>query len=155
MASDYQIIFRWMFEHGLGLPVCSFLRGLFHFYKIEFVNLNPNSLLHLSLFVHACEDFLGVRPHFDLFRVLFVVHPLLSASNRVPLGGVGIRLRKASPYFPVKLLTSNSVWKAQWFFCDNSPPPLPDCNTNIASVEDNWSLTKEELKELLNKYEVK
>lgn len=62
-----------MFEHGFGLPYCSFFRGLLHFYGLELINLNPNSILDIAIFIHLCEAFLGIRPHFNPFRYLFVL----------------------------------------------------------------------------------
>ena len=55
-------------EHGLALPASDFFRGLLDYYKIEHVHLNPNGIFHTSLFVHFCEAFLGIRPHWALFR---------------------------------------------------------------------------------------
>lgn len=31
----------------------------------------PNSFLQLSVFVNLCEAYLGIEPHFDLFRYFF------------------------------------------------------------------------------------
>ena len=38
-------------------------------------NLAPNSFVHMSVFVHLCEAFLGIEPHFDLFLHLFHLKP--------------------------------------------------------------------------------
>jgi hypothetical protein len=51
---------------GLGLPISPFFRGLLDFYHINLTHLNPNSILQISIFVHLCEAFLGVLPHFGL-----------------------------------------------------------------------------------------
>src|SRR6266540_4018757 len=61
------VVFEPFFYRGFSLPTSPFFRGLLCFYEIELVNLNPNSILHISTFVHLCEAFLGVRPHFALF----------------------------------------------------------------------------------------
>lgn len=33
--------------------------------------MSLNSYLHLSIFMHLCEAFLGIDPHFELFLNLF------------------------------------------------------------------------------------
>jgi hypothetical protein len=38
-------------------------------------HLNPNSVLHIAIFVHLCEAFLGIELHFDLFYYLFHLKP--------------------------------------------------------------------------------
>src|SRR5438105_8813276 len=69
------VVFESFFYRGFSLPTSRFFRGILRFYEIELVNLNPNSILHISAFVHLCEGFLGVRPYFALFRHLFVLKP--------------------------------------------------------------------------------
>ena len=34
---------------------------------VQVHHLTPNSIFHISIFVHLCEAFLGIEPHFDLF----------------------------------------------------------------------------------------
>src|SRR5438046_599076 len=69
--TDEIVIFEPFFYRGFSLPTSSFFRGLLHWYGIELVNLNPNSILHISIFIHLCEVYLGIRPYFNLFRYLF------------------------------------------------------------------------------------
>jgi len=54
------VLFVPFIEHGLGLPTSPFLHGFLHYYGITLNHLNPNSILHLSIFVHLCETFLGI-----------------------------------------------------------------------------------------------
>ena len=56
-------MFAHFIEHGLALPASDFFRGMLDYYKIEHVHLNPNSILHITIFVHFCEAFLGFQPH--------------------------------------------------------------------------------------------
>ena len=62
--------------HGRGLatPAHKFLRGLLHFYKIELQHLNPNGIQHMAAFLAMCIGFLGISPHFDLWRYFFAVN---------------------------------------------------------------------------------
>lgn len=61
------IIFAAFFEHEFGTPMGDFFHGLLNYYKIELVLLNPNSILDVAVFIHLCEGFLGIPPHFDLW----------------------------------------------------------------------------------------
>jgi hypothetical protein len=57
-------------DRGLALPASNFFKGLLEYYGIKYLNLNPNDIFHTSVFVHFCEAFLGIKPHWVLFRVL-------------------------------------------------------------------------------------
>ena len=59
------------FFHGFGVPIQPFLRGLIVCYGISLCNLNSNSILHVSIFINLYESYLGMLPHFDLFRHFF------------------------------------------------------------------------------------
>jgi hypothetical protein len=61
-----QVVFVSYFEHGFDLPVGDFFRGLLYDYKMELVNLVPNSITVVSTFIHFCEAYLGISPHFLL-----------------------------------------------------------------------------------------
>jgi hypothetical protein len=50
---------------GLLFPSPLF-RGLLDFYELNLTLLNPNSILQVAIFVHLCEAFLGILPHFGL-----------------------------------------------------------------------------------------
>jgi hypothetical protein len=50
-------------ERGLTLPTCDFFKGMLRYYCIEYLNLNPNGIFHISVFVHFCEVFVGIKPH--------------------------------------------------------------------------------------------
>ena len=69
------LVFAPYFERGLGLPCSAFFSGLLSYYRIQLHHLTPNSFVHISIFVLLCEAFLGIEPHFELFRFLFHVKP--------------------------------------------------------------------------------
>jgi hypothetical protein len=50
-------------ERRLALPVSDFFKGLLKYYGIEYLNLNPNGIYHVSIFIHFCEAFVGIEPH--------------------------------------------------------------------------------------------
>jgi hypothetical protein len=76
-------------ERGLSLPASDSFKGLMRYYGIEYLNLNPNGIFHTVVFVHFREAFLGIKPHWILFRKFFRVKPQPSASNPRVVGGVG------------------------------------------------------------------
>ena len=75
---------------GLGFPVSDFFRGLLHYWGVPVHHLTPNSFLHISIFVHLCEAFLGVEPHFDLFQYFFHLKPHPNDSKVDVVGGAGL-----------------------------------------------------------------
>jgi hypothetical protein len=50
-------------ECGLAVPTSDFFKGLLRYYDIEYLNLNPNDIFHVSVFVHFWEAFVGIKPH--------------------------------------------------------------------------------------------
>jgi hypothetical protein len=62
-------------ERGLALPANDLFKGLLDYYGIEYLNLNPNGIFHVSVFIHFCEAFLGIKPHCVLFRKFFRAKP--------------------------------------------------------------------------------
>ena len=70
------VVFEPFFYRGFSLPTIKFFRGLLQLYGIQLVHLNPNLILHIAAFIHLCEAFLGIEPHFALFRYLFSLRPL-------------------------------------------------------------------------------
>jgi hypothetical protein len=92
--SDEIPMFTRFAERGLSLPASDFFKGLLGYYGIEYLNLNPNDIFHTSVFVHLCEAFLGIKPHWILFRKFFRVKPQPSANNPRVVGGAGIQMRE-------------------------------------------------------------
>ena len=99
----------------------AFLSGLLYYYKIQLHHLTPNSSVHISIFVHLCEAFLGIEPHFELFRFLF--HLKLQPYSYIldVVGGAGLQLRqrKDKVYIPYSLSSKVIDWKPKWFYVEN------------------------------------
>jgi hypothetical protein len=49
-------------ERRLAVPASDFFKGLLRYYDIEYLNLNPNGIFHVSIFVHFCEAFVESNP---------------------------------------------------------------------------------------------
>ena len=80
-------------KHGLALPASDFLQGLLYYYGIQIHHLTPESVLHIAIFVHFCEAFLRIEPHFELFRSLYKLVPLPSADKIGSIGCASLQLR--------------------------------------------------------------
>jgi hypothetical protein len=91
---DEILMFARFVERGLGLPASDFFKGLLDYYSIEYLNLNPNGIFHVSVFVHFCEAFLGIKPHWVLFRKFFCVKPQPSANDPRVVGGAASKCAK-------------------------------------------------------------
>ena len=90
-------------------PPHPFLRGLLHHYLIKLQHLNPNGIKHIAAFITLYEGYLGIEPHFELWRYFFSVS-LLKKRDRagdltVPMRCVGIHLRgqRSIEYMPCQL----------------------------------------------------
>jgi hypothetical protein len=96
-------------ERGLALPASDFFKGILKYYGIEYLNLNPNGIFHVSVFVHFGEAFVGIKPHWVLFRKFFCLKPQPSANDPRVVSGAGIQMRKdaAEQYLAYKLIDSN------------------------------------------------
>jgi hypothetical protein len=81
-------------ERGLALPASDFFKGLLKYYGIEYLNLNLNGIFHVSVFVHFCEAFVGIKPHWILFQKFFRVKPQPSTNDPRVVGGAGIQMRE-------------------------------------------------------------
>jgi hypothetical protein len=78
---------------GLSLPAHEFLHGLLFVYGVQLHQLTPNSILHIACFVTLCESFLGIEPHFLLWRSIFLAPPSVALTKKPELGGAVISVR--------------------------------------------------------------
>jgi hypothetical protein len=67
-GTNETVVFLAHIECRFGVPAGDFLRGLLHFYCIELVHLAPISITIIATFIHLCEAYLGIAPHFHLWR---------------------------------------------------------------------------------------
>ena len=105
--TDKVVVFEDYFWRGLGFPVHPFLRDLLDLWVVSLCNIHPNTILHISIFIHFYEAFLGILPHFNLFRYLFWLKKRGGGGSKV-VGGVYLQLRDgmAGEYLTVPLNTS-------------------------------------------------
>lgn len=72
--NDYVVSFLLFHECGLALLPHCFFCGLLHHYNIELLHLNPYGIKHIAMFMVLCKGFVGIKPHFELCRHLFMVY---------------------------------------------------------------------------------
>jgi hypothetical protein len=139
---DEIVTFYHFAERGLALPSCSFFRGFLYYYGLELHHFNSNSICHISIFIHFCEAFLGIEPHWDLFRFLFRVKPQPASKNPSVAGGVGIQLRQQAgdKYLAYKFPSNILGWKNHWFYIENHAPQLPEKSNNPPVVRSEWNI---------------
>jgi len=118
-----------------------FLRKLLHYYGIALCHLNPNSILHLAIFINLCEAYLGIDAHFNLFRYFFCLKPFSGSGAPKVVGGVYLVLQDgmASEYITVPLNSSMKGWNARWFYIKNWEPSISAEIDQLAVPNANWT----------------
>jgi hypothetical protein len=118
------VVFLAHIERGFGVPTDDFFRGLLYFYRIELVPLVPNTITIISSFIHLCEAYLGIPPHFRLWRHFL---ELKKTGKSDVVGSVGFMLRRFMnlEYIDLVLPDNSTGWKQGWFYLDNTAPALP------------------------------
>ena len=73
--------------------------------------------MHILIFIHFCEAYLGILRHVNHFRHLFWLKKKGGGSSKV-VGGVYLQLcdGMAGEYITVLLNTSLKGWNARWFY---------------------------------------
>jgi hypothetical protein len=102
-SAGYRVMFLAFLLHGLSLPTHEFLRGLLFVYGVQLHQLTPNSLLHIACFVTLCEAFLGIDPHWILWKYLFHLRPSGSLAEIPELGGAIVSVRSESQYLEFQM----------------------------------------------------
>ena len=108
---DELVMFEDYFYHRFGVLIHPFLRRLIEYYAISLCNLGPNSILHVPIFIHFCEAYLGILPHFDLFRHFFCLKSHGGSGSRV-VGSAYLQLqdRMVGQYIATLLNTNVKYW---------------------------------------------
>jgi hypothetical protein len=101
--AGYRVMFLAFLLHGLSLPAHEFLRGLLFVYVVQLHQLTPNSLLHIACFVTLYEAFLGIDPHWILWKYLFCLRPSGTLAKFLNLAE------------PLSLCDQNrNIWSFRW-----------------------------------------
>ena len=116
----YVVIFLAFLERGLSLPAHEFLRGFLFIHGVQLYQLTPNTILHLSFFITLCECFLGVAPHWGLWKKLYYVKRFPSSSSPYTIGGFAVCLRGGISFFNLEFKESIQGWRRKWFYVEDS-----------------------------------
>ena len=141
------VVFQSFYEKGFTLPMGAFFRGLLFFYGLEVTHLKPNSIVQIAIFIHLCEAFLGITPHFNLWRAPYHLRGYPSAARRNVVGGAAFSLRQGRSYPALVLRDSNKRWEKEWFVVSNPAPSLPAHTSHAPESRACWEElpTKEEM----------
>ena len=111
-TADERVCFQAFFPLGFALPIHPFVRGLLYSYRLQLHDLTPNGILHISCFITLCEAFLGIYPHWGLWKCLFNIK---RTNSEYVVGQVGISIRDNNSYFDLEKLDSGSGWRKSRF----------------------------------------
>jgi len=90
--TDQTVVFKSFYEKGFALPTGAFFRGLLHFYGLEVTHLKPNLITQIAIFIHLCVGYMGIAPHFNLWRALYCLKGHLSNVCQNVVGGAAFSL---------------------------------------------------------------
>ena len=110
---------------GVGFPIHPFLRGLLEFYGLQLHHLTHASILHIAGFVALCELFLGIEPHFALWKRLFCLVPRSYEGLIYQVGGAKIWRIAGTGYLSGTPKKTSENWPSEWFYMEDVPLPDP------------------------------
>jgi hypothetical protein len=112
---------------GLALSASHFFHGLLDFYSLNITHLNPNSVLQIVVFVHLCEAFLRILPHFGLWKYLYHCRLGMAGGQHQLISGASMELRRGRKvkYLDIPLKDSIKGWRLEWFTMENHNKSLP------------------------------
>ena len=89
LRPDERVCFQSFFPRAFALLVHPFIWGLLFAYQLQLHDLTPNGILHIACFITLCEGFLGIYPHWGLWKCLFNVK---RTNSEYAIRGVGISI---------------------------------------------------------------
>ena len=110
------VVFVSHFLWGLGFTLDPFVRGLMFYYGLDFHDLAPDSILHISSFIVVCEAFLRITPHFGLWLKTFNVKPKMIEGRHVESRGAIISRNADAPWPEGSFPEVSDVWQQRWFY---------------------------------------
>jgi hypothetical protein len=66
--------------------------------------------------VTLCESFLGIEPHFLLWRSIFWLRPNVALARKPELGRAVISVRPEAQYLEFSMAVSVQEWRTKWFY---------------------------------------
>jgi hypothetical protein len=93
--AGFRVHFFAFLLRGFSFPPHPSLCGLLFAYGIQLHDLNPNTILHIVCFITLYECFLGIEPHWALWRRIFVIRRPLDYQT----GGFSCQVHPDVKYF--------------------------------------------------------
>ncbi|KAK1600849.1 hypothetical protein QYE76_018838 [Lolium multiflorum] len=85
--------------------------------------LTLNSILHPAIFITIRESFLGIDPHWGLWKKIFFFKRHCRNNDPYIVGGVGFVIRKEAKYFNFSMRESVQGWRQKWFYLRDQQAP--------------------------------
>jgi hypothetical protein len=139
--SGYRVMFLAFLLRGLSLPAHEFLRGRLFVYGVQLHQLTPNSILYIACFITLCESFLGIEPHWILWKFLFCLRPSVSLSKSPELGEAVVSVCAEAHYLEFNMAASVQGWRKKWFYIKDQKTSSSD-HYGIAPFDADKDLTK-------------
>ena len=114
--SGERVVFISHFLRGLGFALHPFVRGLMFYYGLDFHDLAPDSILHVSAFIITCEAFLRIPPHFGLWLKTFSVKPKVVDGEQVECSGATISQLTSTTWTKGSFTETSNHWLREWFY---------------------------------------
>ena len=86
------------------------------YYGLDFHDLAPDSILHISLFIIVCEAFRHITPHFGLWLKTFNVKPKVIEGRHAECGGAAISRNADAPWPEGFFPEVSNLWQRRWFY---------------------------------------
>ena len=69
---ESQVVSFVPFHHaGFGVPAHPFVHRFHRHFRLRLHDLTPDRVVHLAVFITLYKGYLGIEPHFDLWRRIF------------------------------------------------------------------------------------
>jgi hypothetical protein len=109
-----------------------------HFYSINTessrLSLFTPPTAHLSIFITVCEAFLGIDPHWGLWRKIYYVKRHNDSNGPPVVGGVGFVVKQDVDYLDYPMKESVQGWRNKWFYLRD--PAVSGQHPNLPPFED-------------------
>lgn len=135
-------VFQAYCECGLRLPAHPFLTVVLEHFGVELVNLGPNSITMLSVFVYLCEAYLGIPADLELFQYFY------GMSRQAGIAGsCGLKLHdgKSREYIQSFTRSSWPGWRKRWFYWKVTSEDSLSFVGKAAEKKSSWDSTPEDI----------
>ena len=109
-------IFLAYIECGFRLLIHSFLSKISEYYGVELMNLAPNAIANLSVFVYLYEAYLGIAADLQLFKYFYRMAKSGKTMGTPRECTLRLHDGKADEYIRMYSKSLWSSWKKSWFY---------------------------------------